>query len=231
MATELLCRACQQLADGWQISDFRLSSKHLLLTRSMRLAASTTSDWLAPLAAPGDFQALAYCLHPSYLVVVDLPTEDLELARELAPHYLPASASLPRLHLRRAREAVQAYHYPPGQLEALRAVAREQDLRLLGVSEVGSALLQLQVDAASYYYYQHGLLLSVDRADGWLQIDTPEDAQRARALLTTYGTTEVHLGAQLVEQSRGWHPPSSWDAEQEYHQHLLNFALLQPLLR
>ena len=228
---QLKARVCVQARGHWQLCDFHGVASGLRLVQSACVARERGFDMDAVLAVAGDFDALAYCLHPDSLAVVQLPTLDMRCARQLAEHMLPLSADKGRVHLRRGREAIAAYCLPEALVLALEEQLAAKSVALLGVSDYASVLLPLMPRRQRAYYYADDVLVYVDSSAGSVDCDYPLAADAARTAIVGLGA-DVHLCESLDEGSRLLPPPQVWQqADELYYANLLGVAMVLPAWR
>ena len=227
-ARQLKARVCVQARGHWQLCDFHGEAGGLRLVQSACVARECGFDVDAVLAVAGDFDALAYCLHPDSLAVVQLPTLDMRCARQLAEHMLPLSADKGRVHWRRGREAIAAYCLPEAGVLALEEQLAAKSVALLGVSDYASVLLSLVPRRQRAYYYADDVLVYVDSSAGSVDCDYPLGVDVARAAIAGLGA-DVHLCESLDEGSRLLPPPQVWQQDVAlYYVNLLGVAMVLP---
>ena len=220
-----------QARGHWQLCDFHGTAGGLRLVQSACVAREHGFDLAAILALDGDFDALAYCLHPDSLAVVQLPTLDMHCARQLAKHMLPLSADKGRVHWRRGREAIAAYCLPEDRVLALEEQLAAKSVALLGVSDYASVLLSLVPRRQRAYYYADDVLVYVDSGAGSVDCDYPLGVDMARAAIAGLGA-DVHLYESLDEGSQLLPPPQVWQqADALYYANLLGVAMVLPAWR
>ena len=230
-AKQLKARVCVQARGHWQLCDFHGKAGGLRLVQSACVAREHGFDLAAILALDGDFNALAYCLHPDSLAVVQLPTLDMHCARQLAEHMLPLSADKGRVHWRRGREAIAAYCLPEDRVLALEEQLAAKSVALLGVSDYASVLLPLMPRRQRAYYYADDVLVYVDSGADSVDCDYPLGVDVARAAIVGLGA-DVHLCESLDEDSRLLPPPQVWQQDDElYYANLLGVAMVLPAWR
>ena len=230
-AKQLKARVCVQARGHWQLCDFHGEAGGLRLVQSACVARGRGFDVAAILEVAGDFDALAYCLHPDSLAVVQLPTLDMHCARQLAKHMLPLSADKGRVHWRRGREAIAAYCLPEARVLALEEQLAAKSMALLGVSDYASVILSLMPRRQRAYYYADDVLVYVDSSAGSVDCDFPLTADAARAVIAGLGA-DVHLCESLDEGSRLLPPPQVWQQDVAlYYANLLGVAMMLPTWR
>ena len=214
----------------WQICDFHGSGRKFQLAQRARIARQNDFDLAAILAVEGDFAMLAYCLHPHSLPIVEMPTRDLPCARDLAQFMLPLAADNARVHWRMGRGAVQAYCFPEYRIYELEKQLAHKSLRLVGVSDYASALLQLSPAKRRSYYYHEDLLIYIDKVAQSIDCHYPISLDKARELVAELGA-DCHFQQSLTDNSRLLPPPKFCSgADSIYSENILALAMLQPIL-
>ena len=230
MGSQFKLRVCVQTRSHWQVVDFHGSGRKFQLAQRARIARRNDFDLADILAVEGDFAMLAYCLHPHSLPIVEMPTRDLPCARDLAQFMLPLAADNARVHWRMGRNSVQAYCFPEYRINELEKQLAHKSLRLVGVSDYASALLQLSPAKRRSYYYHEDLLIYIDKVAQSIDCHYPLSLEAARELVAELGA-DCHFQQSLVDNSRLLPPPKFCSGDGSiYSENILALGMLQPIM-